>query len=1087
MRTQILLFIIAILGLLPTKLLNANSTKLLRNPDISENNITFIYGGDIWLADKNGENPKRLTTFPGVETQPHFSPDGNLIAFSGQYDGNTDVYVVSLKGEAPKRLTWHPANDNVIGWTNDGEILFTSGRKQAPFSDDDQLYTIDMDGGMPNLFMKPRVFNGQLSPDGKYLVYRRNLPWETEWRNYRGGQTNPIRILNLETYEVKKIPWNGSNDISPVWIDDIIYFLSDRDYAMNIWSYNFKTEELSQETFYKEFDCKNLEAGKKDLIYEYGGDLYVKSVNAEKHQKLNITINADFPWMRAHWENVSRNITNVEISPNGKRAIFEARGEIFTVPEQEGSVRNLTNSSGSAERAPAWSPDGEKICWFSDKTGEYKLVIANQYGKQLKTISFEKPTFYYYPQWSPDSKYISFSDTDRVLWIVNTETNEVIKIDDEGFSNPERIINPQWSPDSKWLAYAKRLQNEYGAIFIYSLDQKKSFQISDGMSDCKQPVWDKNGKYLYFISSTNYGLNTGWLDMSSYERPVDYSIYIAVLDKTEKNPLMAKSDDEEVSDDKDENKTEKKEKDKKDEKDEKDVSKIKIDLDGIHHRILNLNIPARNYIQIESADEGVLFYSEAIEDQNGLALHRYTLKEQKSKKVLDNISRYTISFDGKKILYSSNNNFYLSGTSGDIESSKKSLNTSELKMKLDPMLEYKQIFREAWRFQRDYFYVKNVHGLDMDWAYNTYSAWVPYVRHRSDMNYLLDIFSGETAIGHSFVGGGDYPDIERIPVGLLGADIAIENNAFRIKKIYTGESWNPDIKSPLNEPGLEVKEGDYILAVNGVAIDVNKNFYSYFEQTANTQIRLTVNSKPDISSAHEITVIPVSNEYRLRQINWVEENRRKVDELSNGKLAYVWLPNTGFGGYSNFNRYYFAQKDKQGAIIDERFNHGGSAADYIIDLLDRELMGYFNNPMGNKTSQTSPAAGIWGPKVMIINEMAGSGGDYMPYMFHKREIGLLVGTRTWGGLVGIWDVPSLIDGGRITAPRGGFYDTDGNWAVENEGVAPDVEVEQDPKLIQQGHDPQLEAAVKIALEQLKTKAVELKPAPEDPIRSIRPE
>ncbi|MGM0408284.1 MAG: PDZ domain-containing protein, partial [Bacteroidota bacterium] len=410
-----------------------------------------------------------------------------------------------------------------------------------------------------------------------------------------------------------------------------------------------------------------------------------------------------------------------------------------------------------------------------------------------------------------------------------------------------------------------------------------------------------------------------------------------------------------------------------------------------------------------------------------------------------------------------------------------------LNMKIDPMSEYKQMFREAWRFQRDYFYVKNVHGLDMEWAYDTYSKWVDHVRHRSDMNYLLDIFSGETSVGHSFVRGGDYPDVDHIPVGLLGADLVIENNAFRIKKIYQGESWNPNIKAPLSAPGLDVKEGDYLLAVNGIPIDINKNIYSYFEQTANKQIQITVNSTPDIKTAHKITVIPVRNESRLRQIDWVEGNRKKVDELSDGKVAYVWLPNTGYGGYSNFNRYYFAQKHKKGAIIDERFNGGGLAADYIIDLLDRELMGYFNNPMGDKTSQTSPAAGIWGPKVMIINECAGSGGDYMPYMFQKREIGELIGTRTWGGLVGIWDVPSLIDGGHITAPRGGFYDTDGNWAVENEGTSPDIEVEQKPKLIQQGKDPQLETAVQVVLEKLKTESVDLKPAPKDPVRSKRPE
>jgi len=1075
---KLLLFFV--LGLLIIPFTEAQSTKLLRSPDISNNHITFVYGGDIWLADTHGENPERLTTFPGEEIQPHFSPDGKYIAFSAKYDGNTDVYIVPIDGGAPQRLTWHPSADHVIGWTLNGRIMFTSGREQTPIAMPDMLYTIDINGGMPELFMKPRFYNGQLSPDEKHLAYRRNLPWETEWRNYRGGQANPIRILNLETFEVEKIPWDGSNDISPVWIDETIYFLSDRDYAMNIWSYQFTTKELKQITFYKTFDCKNLEAGNGEMIYEYGGDLYTLSPDNTNPEKLSIEIKADFPWMRPHWENASKHITNIEISPTGKRAIIEARGEIFTVPEKEGSIRNLTSNSGSAERSPAWSPDGDKVSWFSDKSGEYKLIIANQFGEITREIAFEKPTFYYSPQWSPDSKHISFSDTDRVLWMVNIETGEITRVDDEGFSNPERVIIPQWSPDSKWVAYGKRLPNEFSAIFIYSLDQKQSFQITDGMSECRQPTWDKNGKYLYFIASTNYGLNTGWLDMSSLERPVDYSLYVTVLDKNEKSPLLPKSDDEKIE------KNDKNEKTDKQESDKDEKIKVKIDFEGINDRILDLNLPARDYKEIKSAEEGVIFYTESVEDKRGLTLHRYDLKKQKSKEVLDNINNFTISFDGKKILYAYNGNWFISDASENIKPDN-SINTSDLKMKVDPMSEYKQMFKEAWRFQRDYFYVKNVHGLDMDWAYNTYSPWVDHVRHRSDMNYLLDIFSGETAVGHSFVRGGDFPDIDHVPVGLLGADFVIENNTVRIKKIYKGESWNPNLRAPLCQPGLNIKEGDYLLAVNGTPINPANNIYSYFEQTANKQIKIKVNSSPDLKTAKEITVVPVRSENRLRQIDWVEGNRRKVDELSDGKLAYVWLPNTGYGGYSNFNRYYFAQKHKKGAVIDERFNGGGLAADYIIDLLDRELYGYFNNPMGDGTSQTSPSAGIWGPKAMIINEFAGSGGDLMPYMFKKREVGKLVGTTTWGGLVGIWDVPALIDGGYITAPRGGFYDTDGNWAVENEGTSPDIKVEQEPKLIQKGKDPQLEATVKILLEELKTKSIELKPAPEDRIRSKRPQ
>ncbi len=792
----------------------SQNTKLLRNPDISKNHITFVYGGDIWLTERSGQNPIRLTTHPGVEMQAHFSPDGKTIAFSGQYDGNTDVYIISVEGGVPKRLTFHPGNDNVIGWTSDSKVIFTSGRKQVPRSYVDQMYTIKTTGGMPKLFMKPRIYNGHFSGNGKFLAYRRNAPWETEWRNYRGGQANPIRILNIESFELEKIPWDGSNDISPVWIKETVYFLSDRDYAMNIWSFNHKTKEIKQVTFYKEFDCKNLESGNNELIYENGGFLYTLKGGGTSPQKLNIKIEADFPWMRTHQENVSKKINEYAISPSGKRAVFEARGEIFTVPVKKGDVRNLTNTSNAAERSPAWAPDGKRISWFSDQSGDYQLIIADQYGKVIKKISFKKPTFYYSPQWSPDSKHISFSDTDRLLWVVNVETGVVTKIDDEGFSNPERIINPEWSPDSKYIAYAKRLQNEYSAVFVYSFDKKKSFQISDGMSECKSPVWDKGGKYMYITASTNYALQTGWLDMSSIERPVNHSIYMVVLDKNEKNPLTAQSDEETEDEPK-----------KDDKKKKKDDITVKIDFEEIQRRIVSTGIPSRNYTKIEAGKEGEIFYTENIENEEGLCLHKFSLEKRKSEKLLQGVRNFTVSHDGENILYStSRSNWAISKTSEKLDAEKQKIKTGDMKMKLNPIAEYKQMFREAWRFQRDYFYVKNVHGLDMQWAYKTYSEWVNHVRHRSDMNYLLDIFSGETAVGHSFVSGGDYPDIERVNIGLLGADIAVENGAFRIKKIYTGESWNPKLRAPLSEPGLKVKEGDYILSVNGISMNSNKNF-----------------------------------------------------------------------------------------------------------------------------------------------------------------------------------------------------------------------------------------------------------------------
>jgi tricorn protease len=1093
MKKSIYFFSISLLALLINMSVVAQETRLLRNPAISKEKISFVYAGDIWVANLDGSNVKRITAFEGVEADPHFSPGGESIAFTGEYDGNTDVYVVPTNGGEPKRLTWHPAADLVRGWSPHGaEVIFASGRVRTPYPLPDQLWKVSVSGTNPTPFVLPRAANGKFSHDGKQFVYEEISPWEKEFRNYRGGQNSPLRIFDLQTYAVQKLPWENSRDMDPVWINDLIYFLSDRDSGMNIWSYHVQTKAMQQVTFFKEFDCKNLEGSKDQLIFENGGYLYTLATGTDKPIKLSIHVEGDFPWTRPHWSSIDKFMESVAISPNGKRVVVSARGDVFTIPAKKGDVRNITNSQGIADRAVAWSPDGKSISWFSDEGGEYQLVISDQYGKEKKKLAIVNPTFYYKPSWSPDSKYLSFYNENRTLWIVEVSTGKFTEVANEGFAHPEHVIYGEWAPDSRWIAYAKRLTNEYSAIFIYSLDQKKSFQITDGMSDCKMPAWDKSGKYIYFIASTDYGMNVGWLDMSSFDHPINSSIYVAVLSRDGASPLAPESDDEVIKKDTSPEpegaKSSKKKTDPKEEKEEsKKIENVNIDFDGLQQRILALPVPSKMYMQLEAAKEGVILFTEQVPHEEGFTLHRFTLEKRKPEKVVDGITGFKISAEGDKYLYSTKaNQFVVSKVTEKPDPAEESLKTSEIKIKVDPILEWRQIFREAWRYQRDYFYVDNVHGLDMDWAYKTYSSWIDHVKHRSDLNYVLDIFGGETSIGHSFVGDGDYPEVNKVPVGLLGADFSIENGQYRIKKIYTGENWNADVQAPLRGPGINVKPGDYLLAVNGTPLNPATNLYSYFDQTAGKQISITVNSLPTLKGAKEVTVVPVSSEYKLRQQDWVESNRRKVDELSQGKLAYVWLPNTGGDGYANFNRYYFAQKNKKGAVIDERFNQGGSIADYIVDLLSRDLLGYFNNPIGTRQAFTAPNAGIWGPKVMIINEMAGSGGDMLPYMFKMRKIGPLVGTKTWGGLVGIWDVPGLIDGGYITAPRGGFYNLAGEWDVENKGVAPDILVEQDSKLVIEGRDPQLEKAVEVALELLKKQEVNLLPQPKDPVRVIRP-
>ncbi|MDX1502939.1 MAG: PDZ domain-containing protein [Thermoanaerobaculia bacterium] len=1067
----------------------AAETLLLREPDVSDTQIVFAYARDIWIVGREGGEARRLTSYPGVEGFPKFSPDGSQVAFIGEYDGNADVFVVGVEGGEPRRLTWHPGDDLPRGWSPDGErVVFASGRTGAPIPIP-RFWSVATSGGAPEPLPMPRIWSGKYSPDGKSFVYDPVLNWESEWRNYRGGQNKPIWLLDLEDYSLEKLPWEGSNDTDPVFVGDTIYFLSDRDFAVNVYSWRRGEADATQLTFFREYDARNLESGGGVLVFEQEGRIHLLDPAAGGGSRaVPITVRGDFPWARPHWEEVGEQVREGRPSPTGKRALFEARGEIFTVPAEKGDVRNLTRTSGAAERAPAWSPDGRRVSWFSDASGEYALVLADQFGEVEKTIELDDATFFYTPQWSPDSERLAFGDADRNLWVVEAATGKRTWIDNEGYAHPDRTIYPEWSPDSRWIAYTKRLDNQYNAVWVYSVEDDTRHPVTDGLSDSRAPAWDASGKYLYLLASTDFGLNVGWLDMTSYQRPVTRAVYAVVLAADEPSPLLPESDEEEVADEEDEGDEEEAGQGEDDEESD-EPEPVRIDFAELDQRIISLGIPEADYLGLDAGAEGVLFYAEAGETfRDGFTLHRYKLGERESEKLLDGLREAVVSSDGKKVLYGTvAGSWGLVDADGSPAAGDGALDLSGLRMKVDPAAEWRQIFREAWRFQRDYFYVDNVHGLDMERVWEKYSPWLEHVRHRSDLTHLLDVLGGETAVGHSFTGGGDRPDVDEVPVGLLGADLAVEEGRYRIAKIYRGENWNPDLTAPLSGPGIDARAGDYLLAVDGVALTAAMNPHSLFDRTAGRQTVLTLSAEPSGKDAREVTVVPVESETQLRRRDWMESNRRKVDEMSDGRLAYVYLPNTGGSGYRYFNRYYFAQQDRPGVVIDERFNGGGSAADYMVDLMARPLMGYFNNPVGEKKPFKLPNAGIWGPKVMIINDAAGSGGDLLPYMFRLRGIGPLVGTRTWGGLVGIWDVPDLVDGGFITAPRGGFFNLDGEWEVENEGVAPDVEVEQLPAEVIAGRDPQLERAVEIALELLGANPVQLHPQPPDPVRVRRPE
>ncbi len=1063
--------------LLASPLTQAQGTMLLREPTLSDSHIVFVHANDLWKTSVDGGVAVRLTSNEGYESLPHFSQDGKWIAFTAEYDGNVDVYVIPSEGGEPKRLTFHPSGDFVQGWTPEGEIMFRSSRESHP-TQTNKFYKVGMDGGLPQAIEIPRAAYGEISPDGDHIAYTPITSWDPEWRNYRGGQAMPIWIVDMKTKELIRTPQKDKErHLDPIWVGDKVFYLSERDYASNIWSYDPVTSQEKQMTFHDKFDVKSLDSHKDMIVYEQGGYLHLLNTNTGATKQLVVNVSGDFNFNRPRWEDVSANdVSNPAISPNGKRAVFEYRGEIITTPREEGSWRNLTKSSGVADRFPVWSPEGDRIAWFSDEKGEYQLVVSDQYGQNRKFYELENPTFYFRPDWAPDGKHIAYTDTDYNIWYINLDSGKVTKVDTDRYAHPNRAMNPVWSPDSRYITYERQLDSHFKAIFIYDTQTGKAQQVTDGMADSVSPVWSESGDYLYFLASTDYGLNSGWLDMSSYDPDVTRALYAIVLSQDGSAPNLPSSDEEEV-------KSAATKEDKKEEE-KTAVKPIQIAFEGIQDRIVALNLPLRNYQFLLPAPGDKVFVAEAIQNEDGLKIHNYDVKKEKAEDYADKVRAMVVSSTRKDALLNSNGGWSISSTSGTPKPEDK-LNI-DAKIKVDPSEEYAQIFREGWRFMRDFLYVSNVHGAPWDKVYSWYQPWVEHAKHRTDLNYLVDILSGEVAIGHSYVSGGDMPDIDRVPVGLLGADFKIDKNRYRIENILDGEDWNPDIETPLGKPGMDIKEGDYIIAINGVDLKGDENIYKLLEQTAGRIITLTVNDKPQENGARKIFVKPVRSENDLRSIEWVEANRRKVDELSNGKIAYVYIPNTSGAGFSSFNRYYFAQQDKKGVVLDERNNGGGSAADYMIDVLTRAPIGYFNSKANDNRPWTTPIAGIWGPKVMIINERAGSGGDLLPYMFKHKEIGPLIGTRTWGGLVGTWDTPRFIDGGRMVAPRGGFYDLEGNWGVEGEGVAPDIEVIQEPKEVLAGKDPQLERAVKEALEMLKTQEFKLEPEPAAPVRWKRP-
>jgi len=1145
----VLFFLSALLLLLGARDLAAQSGNpyaLLRKPTVSKTQIAFSYGGDLWIVDRNGGEARRLTSDVGIEIDPIFSPDGTMIAFTGEYDGNEDVYVIPAAGGIPKRLTSHPGADQVVGWTRDGKsILFRSARQS--YSGFTQLYTVSTSGGLPELLPLPMAVEGSYSPDSSLLAYvpftnfRESWQFQRGLKHYRGGTASPIWIAKLSDSSVEKVPRKDSNDSAPMWVGNKVYFLSDRDGPVSLYVYDPATKQVSQALPSNGVDIKSASAGPDAIVYEQFGSIHLFDPATGKQNAVTIHVSGDFPAVRPHYVNAAEQIQKADISPTGARAVFEAHGEILTVPVEHGDIRNLTNSPGAADRDPAWSPDGKWIAYFSDESGEYALHLRTQDGMgEVRKIDLgNPPSFYYSPKWSPDSKRIAYSDKRLNLWYLDIDARKPVLVDTNLYDgDPGSGFNPVWSPDGRWIAYTRQLDSSLRAVFVYGVEDKTAHQVTDGLSDAASVAFDKNGKYLYFFASTDDG-PTFAASMGAFKIPVTRSAYVIVLRKDLKSPLAPQSDEEKIASDKsaaeaDECKpegeakpgekpaaeksdkggdksTEQKKDEKKDEKKDQAAAKesekvpeVKIDFENISQRILALPIPARNYDRLLAGKTHLLYLLEGptVDDggPSGHIVHKFDVCTRKTDKLLDNIGGFVISSNGEKALYEQlpPRNPLAARDGGEpphgawtikpvdafgkpAEPGKPdgTLHLESMKIYVDPRAEWEQMFREVGRIERDFFYDPNLHGADLKALMAAYQPYVDNVMSRADLNYIFADMLGEITAQHIYVFGGDRPEVKSVSVGLLGADYTIDHDRYRFAKVYFGENWNPDLRAPLTEPGVNVHQGEYLLAVDGREVHGSDEVFSFFLERAGKAVQLKVGPDPSGKDARTVTVVPIASERSLRMRDWIDSNRRKVEELSNGRLAYVYLPDTFIGGFTNFNRYYFAQNSKQGAVIDERFNGGGWIADYIVDWLNRPLL---MAAMTREGKDNYIPQVIFGPKVMLINQYAGSGGDALPWMFKQLGIGPLIGTRTWGGLIGIGGYPPLMDGGEITAPRWGLFNPrTGEFDVENKGVKPDIEVDLDPALWRQGHDPQLEKGVSVALTNLQEHPVPPVKRPKYPV------
>ena len=1060
------------------------SGRLMQYPDVSDTHITFIYGDDVWIASKSGGSAHRLSSPEGSESYPRFSPDGSMIAYTANYHGNSDVYIINTNGGVPKRLTYHGMFERVLGWSPDGKsVLFASSRESGR-QRYNQFYTIPVTGGSPTKLPVPYGEFASFSPDGQKIAYTDRSRVHRNWKRYRGGTAPDITVFDLTTYATENITNNMANDELPMWKEDAIYYMSDNgpNKRNNLWKYDLSAKTNTQLTNFKDFDITFPESGSSDIIFEAGGKLYLYNLATSTTTELDIEVISDQRGLIAEQKNVASMLQSATVSPDGNRIVVQARGELFSLPATEGFVANLSASSGSAERKPAWSPDGNSVAYWSDATGEYQLMLYDMTGKQQpKTLTNFTSGFNYSIFWSPDSKKIIYVDQSMAINYLDIATAQVIKADKGKYmyEGDLRGFSVTWSPDSKWAAYSRGTENSATtAIFLYDTQNNKVSQLTSGYYSDFSPAFSADGKHLFF--ATNRTFQPVYSDMdNTFIYPNASGIAVGTLSKSEKSLLAVKNDaveDPKKEDDKDkkEGKSKKKKDDDKDT--DKETPKTIIDITGFEGRVEMLDIPSGNLNKLTAIEDKLLFArfpNSGSPEGAEPSLDYYDIKEREVKTIIPKVANFIVAANGEKVLVMQEQKLAVIEIKAD-QKIDKTVPTQNMIMNVVPKEEWKQIFNDVWRLERDYFYDPNMHGVAWETLRTRYGQLVDQSSTRNDVNIVIGDLIAELNASHTYTGGGDITNGKSMNVGYLGADMSLENGQYRIKKIISGAPWDVEVRSPLVKPGVTVKEGDYILAVNGQPIDVSKPISAAFQGLADAAVQITVNGSPTLTNAKKVIVKPLKSETRLRHLAWIENNRQHVAKATNGKIGYVYVRSTGQDGQNELVRQFYAQMNKEGLIIDERFNSGGQIPDRFIELLDREPLAFWAVRDGEDWSW--PPSGNFGAKVMLINGFSGSGGDAFPDYFKKKGLGPLIGTRTWGGLIGITGAPNLIDNGRITMPTFRMYDPDGKWFKEGHGVDADIEVVEDFQKLANGTDVQLEAGIKEAVKLLNSNKNFKKPA-----------